>query len=392
MNHLKDICSGSGDFNSMTLDQLRQQCQNAGQAFGLTWVEIVLLILGMVAALIWLLWSRIHASEDAGIVVGNAFEGVLYAAIGMVAGSGFGLWAAEIVPPHVLGAILLLTGIAALVFVILGVIHGNGDASGKVGAVLLGLLLAAAVAVVGGLGLAVPGSGAAGHDYERYLNAVAISVGVLGALDGIIAALLRGPHWAVGWLLVFVNSSWGFIGNILGLGTHLGSYLTGANHGGVVDTNRVAYTLYQNGMTTLIENGQRFAFTQGWVMSCGGTADLVKHEGVHVGQHFVLGPIYILSHAVWDALGIVIGLFGAFFKWITHLDDPSKQVNVKDAVTNVMYYDNPYEIMAYMVPHGIRDSKLNEPFVLDSPWSFILMVVWILAAIATFIALMVHWT
>ena len=32
MNDLNDICGGGADFNSMTLDQLRANCQNFGQA------------------------------------------------------------------------------------------------------------------------------------------------------------------------------------------------------------------------------------------------------------------------------------------------------------------------------------------------------------------------
>ena len=77
---------------------------------------------------------------------------------------------------------------------------------------------------------------------QTYVNIVAISLGLLGALDGIIAALLRGPHWAAGWALVFLNSSWGFLGNILGLATHLGSYLCWANDGAPDRNNRKAYT------------------------------------------------------------------------------------------------------------------------------------------------------
>src|SRR5712691_9865344 len=231
MNHLSDICSGGGDLKSLTLDELRRRCQNAGQAFGMSWAEIVLLILLVLVGFFWLLAARQRANEDTGTVIGNTIEGVAYAAIGMFAGSGFGLFAAEIVPPHLLGVILVLVGLVALVFAIIGAATGDGDAGGRVAAVILGVLLAAGVGTLGVLGLAVPGSGAAGNDYENYLNAVAIGLGLLGALDGIVSALLRGPHWAVGWALVFVNSSWGFLGNILGLGTHLGSYLCWANHG-----------------------------------------------------------------------------------------------------------------------------------------------------------------
>src|SRR4051812_19347322 len=149
MNHLSDICSGAGDFNSMTLDELRRQCRNAGQAFGLSWAEIALLILVVLVAFFWLLAARQRANEDTGTVIGNTIEGVAYGAIGMLAGSGFGLFVAEIVPPHLLGMILILVGLVALVFAIIGAANGDGEAGGRVAAVILGVLLAGGVGALG---------------------------------------------------------------------------------------------------------------------------------------------------------------------------------------------------------------------------------------------------
>src|SRR6476620_484753 len=208
MNDLNDVCgAGGGDVNSMTLGQLRANCQNFGQAFGLSTVEIVLLILVVLVGLFWLLAARQRAGADAGTVAGNTIEGALYAAIGLFAGSGFGLFVAEIVPPDLLGTIFWLVGLVALVFAIIGAAKGDGDTGGKAAAVVLGALLAAVCVMLAVFAYAVPNSGAAGDRYETYLSVVAISLGLLGALDGIIAALLRGPHWAAGWALVFLNSS-----------------------------------------------------------------------------------------------------------------------------------------------------------------------------------------
>lgn len=379
MNHLSAICSGDGDPKSLTLDELRRRCQNAGQAFGLTWVEVVLLILVILVAFFWLLAARTRANEDTGTVVGNTVEGVAYAAIGLVAGSGFGLFAAEIVPPHLLGIILVLVGLVALAFAIIGAATGDGDAGGKVAAVLLGVLLAAGVATIGVLGLAVPSGGAAGGDYEHYLNAVAIGLGLLGAFDGIVSALLRGPHWAVGWALVLVNSSWGFLGSILGLGTHLGSYLCWANDGAVERDNRKAYTLYRGGLTLRNEPGNRYAFTQGWVMSCDSAGALEVHEAVHVTQHFVLGPIYVVSHGIWDGLGALIGLIAG----------PAAGVGVSEGVTRMSYFNNPYEIMAYATHNGARQD--TDKLIFPSPWSYIFMSLWIAGAIVASVALTVRW-
>jgi hypothetical protein len=386
MNQLEDMCGGGGgDFNSMTLDQLRENCQHFGQAFGLSTVEIVLLILAVLVGLFWLLAARQRANADAGTVVGNTIEGALYAAIGFFAGSGFGLFVAEIVPPGLLGTIFGLVGLVAVVFAIIGAAKGDGDAGGKAAAVVLGVLLAALGVMLAIFAYVVPNSGAAGDEYETYLNVVAIALGLLGALDGIIAALLRGPHWAAGWALVFLNSSWGFLGNILGLGTHLGSYLCWANDGAPERENRKAYTLYRRGLTLRQEAGNRYAFTQGWVMCCDRPGALEVHEAIHVGQHFVLGPIYVVSHGVWDALGAVIGVIAWLLKRMR-----GKRIPFSDAVTKMSYFNNPYEIMAYATHNGARQD--TDELIIASPWSFIFMALWILGAVALAIGLVVSWT
>jgi hypothetical protein len=380
MNDLNDVCGpGGGDVNSMTLGQLRANCQNFGQAFGLSTVEIVLLILFVLVGLFWLLAARQRAGADAGTVLGNTIEGALYAAIGFFAGSGFGLFVAEIVPPDLLGTIFWLVGLVALVFAIIGAAKGDGDTGGKAAAVVLGALLAAVCVMLAVFAYAVPNTGAAGDRYEIYVNVVAISLGLLGALDGIVAALLRGPHWATGWALVFLNSSWGFLGNILGLGTHLGSYLCWANDGAPERDNRKAYTLYRRGLTLRDEPGNRYAFTQGWVMCCDSSGPLEVHEAIHVGQHFVLGPIFIVSHGIWDGVGAVIGLIAA----------PVKKLKVSDAVTKMSYFNNPYEIMAYATHNGARQD--TDALIIASPWSFIFMAAWILGALALTIGLVVSW-
>jgi hypothetical protein len=380
MNELDDICGGGGDLNSMTLDQLRANCQDFGQAWGLSTVEIVFLILVLLVGLFWLLAARQRAGADAGTVVGNTIEGALYAAIGMFAGSGFGLIVAEVVPPDLLGTILGLVGLVALFFAIRGAAKGDGGAGGRAAAVVLGALLAALGVMLAIFAYAVPNSGAAGDQYETYVNLVAISLGLLGALDGIVAALLRGPHWAAGWALVFLNSSWGFLGNILGLGTHLGSYLCWANDGAPDRENRKAYTLYKRGLTLKEETGNRYAFTQGWVMCCDRGGDLERHEAIHVGQHFVLGPIYVVSHGIWDLLGAGIGVAAGLLK----------KMDLEVAVTRMSYFNNPYEIMAYATHNGARQD--TDDLIIASPWSFIFMAAWILGAIALTIGLVVGWT
>ena len=380
MNDLNDVCGAGGDAHSMTLDQLRANCQDFGQAFGLSTVEIVLLILVALVGLFWLLAARQRAGADVGTTVGNTVEGTLYAAIGLFAGSGFGLYVAEVVPPDLLGTIFWIVGVVALLFPVIGAAKGDGDTGGKAAAVVLGALLAVVGVLLAAFAYLVPNGGPAGDQYETYLNVVAISLGLLGALDGIVAALLRGPHWAAGWALVFLNSSWGFLGNILGLGTHLGSYLCWANDGAPERANRKAYTLYRRGLTLRDEPGNRYAFTQGWVMSCDRSGPLEVHEAIHVAQHLVLGPIYVVSHGIWDALGALIGLIAA----------PIKKLKVSDAVTKMSYFNNPYEIMAYATHNGARQD--TDTLIIASPWSIIFMVAWILGAVGLTLGLVISWT
>jgi ElaB/YqjD/DUF883 family membrane-anchored ribosome-binding protein len=104
------------------------------------------------------------------------------------------------------------------------------------------------------------------------------------------------------------------------------------------------------------------------------------HEAIHVGQHFVLGPIFVVSHGIWDGIGAAIGLLIGLLKPIT----------VNDAVTKMSYFNNPYEIMAYATHHGARQD--TDDYIIASPWSFIFMALWILGALALTIGLFVSWT
>ena len=105
------------------------------------------------------------------------------------------------------------------------------------------------------------------------------------------------------------------------------------------------------------------------------------HEAIHVTQHFVLGPIYVVSHGIWDLLGAGVGLVAGF--WTTG-------IATRERVTRMSYFNNPYEIMAYATHNGARQD--SDKLVFSSPWSYIFMTLWITGAIAVAIALTVHWT
>jgi hypothetical protein len=181
-------------------------------------------------------------------------------------------------------------------------------------------------------------------------------------------------HWAAGWLLVPLNSSWGFIGNLLGLMTHIASFNAYADNGKFhKSSDRRYYVCYEKGLSLKQNSAGRFAFSQGAVMSADNDV-LRRHEGLHVWQHYIAGPLYPLSHFAWFIGMIPVGLIGA----------AAKSVNVGDAVTAVSYYDNPWEVMAYgcINPTGRNTSQ---PLIWDWWLGIICAVLWIPAAIIIFI-------
>jgi hypothetical protein len=374
MNELTEICGA--DLQGTPVSELRDQCQNVGQAFGLSVAEAGLVVLFVLFGFFLLLAVRQRQSVNLAPAVGNAIEGGAYGAIGMYSGSSFGLVVAEITPPKFLGLILIAVGLVAVGLVICGVRNGDGD--GKAPAMLLAILVGVVAIVTGAVGWLVDAGN--GDGYETYLNVTAIVLGALGAIDALLAALLRGPHWAIGWALVALNSSWGFLGNVLGLANHIGSGLCYRNNGDPELYNRKAYSLYRRGLSLKVEGENRYAFTQGWVMACKSDAPLERHEALHVAQHFVLGPIYLISHGIWDAVGFVAGLFGAW----------AKKITAEAGITNMAYFNNPYEIMAYATHDGARDD--TEPLVFSGAAKFVFMVAWILVAIAAFIVAVALWT
>jgi hypothetical protein len=164
----------------MTLGQLRANCQDFGQAFGLSTVEIVLLILVLLVGCSGS-WPRGNArTRMQRRPSATRSRARSTAAIGMFAGSGFGLVVAEVVPPDLLGTIFGLVGLVALFFAIRGAAKGDGETGGRVAAVVLGALLAALGVTLAIFAYAVPNSGPAGDEYQTYVNVVAISLGLLG--------------------------------------------------------------------------------------------------------------------------------------------------------------------------------------------------------------------
>lgn len=386
MNTLEDICGRN--VSGETLDALRKGCQSVGQAFGVSVAELVLMLVCLVLGAFAVLAARQREGVGGATLAGNVLEGAAYGAIGAYAGSVIGLLAAEVVPPRVTGTVVLLACVVAVIFACIGLLAPDADGDTKGAGFLLAVLLAVAGVAVAVVAWTVPTGGDATGGYRTYLNVCALAFGAAGALDGIAAALSRGPHWAVGAPLVFLNSSWGFLGNLLGLGARLGSSFGYARDGSVVNPNRKWYTLYRRGMTMKRDARQRYAFTQSWVISCDQPGEIEAHERWHVAQHLILGPSYVISQGVWYAVGAVIGFFCGLSS-----STPGSGVTQRwgYAITAWSYFNNPYEIWAYAThAHGARQE--SDTFIIASPWSRIFAVLWIAGFAVALTALVVHWT
>jgi hypothetical protein len=381
MNHLTDVCGKSdAELQGMDLDGLRGACVDVRQAFHLTGWELSLLLLFALLGVLLVAIVRVRAKEPAWRVIGTAVEGGIYGALAVYFGTAFGLLVAEVVPPKVVGLLFLILALVGLLFAIMAAVRGSGEAGGKVLGFILFLGLCLLLAIVAGYAFNVPSSGVAADEYESYLNVVAIALGIAAGVNAVIVAIYRGVHWAIGWLLVPVNSSWGFVGNILGLMTHTASYNFYKDHGAFhKPSDRRFYVCYQNGFSLKTNpSGDPFAFTEGAVMTANDD-DLRKHEGIHALQHYIFGPIYPLSHFFWFIPMAVVGAIVGAAKTGT---------DAGEGATAMSYYDNPWEIVAYEFG-GLRDS--TKPLIWGSPGAGIVAGSWIVAALLVFIVLMAVW-
>ncbi len=375
MNELTDFCNGSRSaLEGMDIDQLREACLNFGAALEPSEAGVVVVIaFGLVAALLVLI-HRVMAAEDALPAVGTTIEGAVYGALAAYTGLVAGLVLAEFVLPVIVGLLFAILAAVGLLLAVVATVRGDGDVGWKVFGFIQSLVLVGALGVLAAMAFAVPTSGPAADEYATYLNTVSFGLAAAAGINAILVAIFRGVHWAAGWLLVPLNSSWGFIGNLLGLMTHIASFNGYADHGAHHKaSDRRYYVCYEKGLSLKQNAAGRFAFSQGAVMSADREV-LRRHEGVHVWQHYLGGPLYPLSHFAWFIGMIPFGLIGAAVK----------SVGVAEGVTAWSYYNNPWEVMAYGF---INPTGRNPAQTLIWEWwlGILCAVLWISGAIAAFV-------
>jgi hypothetical protein len=175
---------------------------------------------------------------------------------------------------------------------------------------------------------------------------LAVAAGVSAGLNGAFGGYRQVYDWrhAKGWFAFATDSTWGLIGTTLGNALNLANLAGKAGY-------RPDFSRRQN--RHVFERGacmkRRFAFTHGNVISNASTGRealveerrpfIDRHEGLHVWQNRIFGPIYQVLYVAWFAGGALVGLA----TWALKRDKPTLQRLVETAA----YYDNPFEFWAY---------------------------------------------
>jgi hypothetical protein len=177
---------------------------------------------------------------------------------------------------------------------------------------------------------------------------VVVAASVAGALHGEISGARQIYEWRRprGWAYFLLDSTWGLLGSTLGVVVHLINLVArGSRYRADLSARRNRH-VYEGGFR--LKRG--FIVTMGNVISNAagsgtriedrpGRLQLIdRHEGLHIWQNRVFGPLMQATYVVWAAGGLLYGL--GF--WLMHRDESLGVV-----VLTTVYYDNPLEYWAY---------------------------------------------
>jgi hypothetical protein len=235
MNDLDQLCKAPSA--GFTLDQIMSRCNSYSMVWDLSVPKIGMIVGGALLIGVLVLIDRIRQEKaGAAVTIFNTLEGLVYGALAVWAGSSAGLMVALLLPPVVLGLMLVVFAALALLIMILALINGTGSGSKTALGVICLLGLAGSLVTAAAFAFRVPTSGRAGDAYETYLWAMAILFATTALVGAWVVSIFRGYHWAVGWLLVPLNASWGLLGNLLGLMNHFACLFFYSDSGKVQDT------------------------------------------------------------------------------------------------------------------------------------------------------------
>lgn len=172
----------------------------------------------------------------------------------------------------------------------------------------------------------------------------------VAGVNGVIAGAVGLYSWnrAKGWAFFVLDATWGLFGNLLALALHVVN-LRG-DSGYVLDMcRRTNRHVYEGGVGLRAD----FALALGNVISnAGGRVGLrgesdrvanrrkfvVAHEGLHVLQNRLFGPLYQILYVAWMIVFAVVGLL----IWLLR-----ERRQLGKIIETLTYYNNPFEYWAY---------------------------------------------
>lgn len=340
---------------------------------------------GLIATLVVRLLQKAGAAKTAIGVI----EGTVYAVLGALGGLLAGLFFTYLLPAKVFAVVAFALAAMCAAGVVLGFLHGTASGARKaVGALVYGGI--AVLLVVGGIALWDA------NEDGSHVMLIAHFLAATGASMGILFAVYRSAHWALGWLLAFVNGSWGALGTLTGILIHVGTWTffsadSAAPAPGAArvlpNSERRFFHCWQNGMRIL----PQYFFSQGPVMTAW-TPHGMWHEAVHVLQHYVFGPLMLISYVAWAA---VMGLAGA----IVGL---AKGNGIAHGAFAWAYVNNPWEVWEYNSAWGsssptprrvssavVKAGKSATDMVFGNGLAWPLTIAWIVLWLAGFVLLVI---
>jgi hypothetical protein len=146
-----------------------------------------------------------------------------------------------------------------------------------------------------------------------------------------------------GWAAFLLDYTWGLPYTAVGYGVQLINLFDPNAGYDPVLSKEVGSIVYRGGLS--LQPG--FATTMGNVttnLGYGpGADDLMRnHEGLHVWQNRIFGPLYWGSYGAWGVGGAIVGTG----YWLLH-----PNLDWYSLVQTTAYYDNPWEVWAYANDH-----------------------------------------
>jgi hypothetical protein len=167
------------------------------------------------------------------------------------------------------------------------------------------------------------------------------------AINGAFGGFRASYAWrtAKGWFAFVADSTWGLIGTTLGVVLNLVNSINRSAGYREDMSRRLNRHVFERG--DCMKRG--FAFTHGNVISNAATghdalADerrgfIDRHEGLHVWQNRIFGPLYQIVYVAWFVLGALVAVAT---KAARRGAPPLRRL-----VETAAYYDNPFEYLAY---------------------------------------------